>query len=120
MRLPLLILHISAGTLGYCLDLLRSFSTSSRQHGFTGNVFVISMLSMSASAVCLAFMKSQTGNVLGGVFTFYLVTTAWLTAKRREGETQAPACLAQLFRLYPVCFPPDSGYRLKSSAALPI
>ncbi len=70
MRLPLLILHISAGTLGYCLDLLRSFSTSSRQHGFTGNVFVISMLSMSASAVCLAFMKSQTGNVLAAFSPF--------------------------------------------------
>jgi hypothetical protein len=27
------------------------------------------------------------GNVLGGVFMFYLVATAWLTARRRDGET---------------------------------
>jgi len=44
------------------------------------------MLSLSASGVLLAFTKSQPGNVLGGALTFYLVATAWMTAKRREGE----------------------------------
>jgi hypothetical protein len=32
-------------------------------------------------------MKHQLGNVLGGTFTFYLVTTAWVTARRGDGET---------------------------------
>jgi hypothetical protein len=50
-------------------------------------VFVIAMMSMSFSAVYLAFMKHQMGNVLGGTFAFYLVTTAWLTARRGDGET---------------------------------
>jgi len=45
------------------------------------------MLSMSASGVYLAFMKSQPGNVLGGTLTFYLVATAWMTARRGDGET---------------------------------
>ncbi|HLW83628.1 MAG TPA: hypothetical protein VKR60_00355 [Candidatus Sulfotelmatobacter sp.] len=58
----------------------------SRQHGIAGNVFVISMLCLSASGVVLALMKSQPGNVLGGTLTFYLVGTAWLTARRKEGE----------------------------------
>jgi hypothetical protein len=45
------------------------------------------MLSLAASAVYLAIMKSQVTNVLGDVLTFYLVITAWLTASRRAGET---------------------------------
>jgi len=58
----------------------------SRRHGIAGNVFVIAMLSLSASGVYLAVMKSQPGNILGGTLTFYLVATAWMTAKRRTGE----------------------------------
>jgi hypothetical protein len=30
-------------------------------------------------------MKSQPGNILGGTLTFYLVATAWITARRRDG-----------------------------------
>jgi hypothetical protein len=59
----------------------------SRQHGLAGKVFVISMLSLGASAVYLAILKHQPGNILGGTFTFYLVATAWLTARRRDART---------------------------------
>ena len=45
------------------------------------------MLGLSASGVYLAFLKSQPGNILGGTLTFYLVATAWMTAKRRNAET---------------------------------
>jgi hypothetical protein len=45
------------------------------------------MLSMSATGVYVAFMKSQMRNVFGGVLTFYLVATAWVTARRRIGKT---------------------------------
>src|SRR5713101_6063692 len=92
MRLPLLIVHISAGTLGILSGFIAIFlRKGSRQHVVAGNVFVISMLIMSVCATCLAFMKSQTGNVLGGIFTFYLVATAWLTARRKDkdGETSS-------------------------------
>ena len=64
-----------------------------------GNVFVISMLSMATAAVYLAFMKHQTSNVFGGVLTCYLVTTAWLTARRRDGETSILDWGALLFGL---------------------
>ncbi len=40
----------------------------------------------SASGVYLAIMKSQPGNILGGALTFYLVATAWSTARRRDEE----------------------------------
>ena len=100
MRLPLLIFHIGAGTLGILSGFVAIFlRKGSRQHRVAGNVFVTSMLAMSVCAVCLAFMKSQTGNVLGGVFTFYLVATAWLTARRRDGETSIFDWLALLVAL---------------------
>jgi hypothetical protein len=56
----------------------------SRRHGIAGKVFVIAMLSLSASGVYLAIMKSQPGNILGGTLTFYLVGTAWMTARRTD------------------------------------
>ena len=42
---------------------------------------------MAAAAAYLAVVKHQPNNVGGGVLTFYLVGTAWLTAWRRDGET---------------------------------
>ncbi len=85
---PMLLLHICAGTLG-CLSgaLAVSFRKGSQRHRMAGNIFVLSMLSLGASGAYLAFLKSQPGNVLGGTLTFYLVATAWMTARRRDGET---------------------------------
>ena len=45
------------------------------------------MVGMSTAGAYLAFMKHQMNNVFGGVLAFYLVTTAWATARRRDGET---------------------------------
>jgi hypothetical protein len=88
MRLPLLVLHISAGILGILSGFAAIFlRKGSRQHGVAGNVFFISMLSMSASAVYLAFMKHQINDVFDGILTSYLVATAWVTARRGDGET---------------------------------
>src|SRR3989441_13106043 len=85
---PVLFFHISAGTLGLVSGAAAmSFRKGSRRHRMAGNVFVISMLSMAAAAVYLAFMKQQISNVFGGILTLYLVTTAWVTARRRDGET---------------------------------
>jgi hypothetical protein len=53
-----------------------------------GNVFFISMLTMSGIGASLALVKQQAGNVFGGILTFYLVSTAWLTARRRDGQTR--------------------------------
>jgi hypothetical protein len=45
------------------------------------------MLTMGAVAVYLAITRHQPNNVGGGILTFYLIGTAWLTARRRDGET---------------------------------
>ena len=85
---PLLVLHISAGIVGILSGAAAIvFRKGSPRHALAGKVFVIAMLSMAASATYLAFMKHQMNNVGGGILTFYLITTAWLTARRRDGET---------------------------------
>jgi uncharacterized membrane protein YfcA len=45
------------------------------------------MLIMAAAGAYAAFTKSQPTNVMAGIFTFYLVATAWLTVMRKEKET---------------------------------
>jgi hypothetical protein len=86
MRSPLLVLHIVAGTLGMLSGFVAVFlRKGSRRHGLAGNVFVITMLCLSSTGVFLAIMKSQPGNILGGTLTFYLVATAWMTARRKDG-----------------------------------
>jgi len=85
---PLLPVHISAGVVGILSGTAAmSFRKGSPRHALAGKIFVIAMMTMSSSAVYLALTKHQMGNVLGGTFAFYLVTTAWLTARRGDGET---------------------------------
>ena len=85
---PLLPVHISAGVVGILSgSAAMSFRKGSPRHALAGKVFVIAMMTLSSSAVYLALTKHQMGNVLGGTFAFYLVTTAWLTARRGDGET---------------------------------
>jgi|SRR5579872_1471760 len=85
MRLPILVLHIFGGTLGILSGFLAAFlRKGSRPHAIAGEVFVVSMLTMAAAGTTLAVMKSEPGNILGGTFTFYLVATAWMTARRSE------------------------------------
>lgn len=85
---PLLLLHISGGTVGLLSGAVAmAFRKGSRWHGLAGTVFFVSMLTMSGVGAYLAVLKHQTSNVFGGLLTFYLVATAWLTARRRDGKT---------------------------------
>jgi uncharacterized membrane protein len=87
---PILIIHIATGTIGFLSGAAAaSFRKGSPRHALAGNVFVISMLTMAASGTLMAILKAQPGNILGGTFTFYLVATAWLTARRRDGGPRA-------------------------------
>src|SRR5215510_7619607 len=81
MRSAILVIHICAGNVGLLSGAAAlSFRKGSQRHRLAGNLFFISMLTLASTAAYL-------GNVFGGVITFYLVTTGWLTARRREGET---------------------------------
>jgi hypothetical protein len=88
MRMPLLAVHISAAMVGLLSgSAAMVFRKGSRRHGQAGSVFVASMLTMAACAVPLAILKHQPGNVIGGLFTFYLVATAWMTARHVDRTT---------------------------------
>lgn len=84
----ILFVHICSGIAGLLSGAVAmSLRKGSRRHRVAGNVFVISMLSLGATAVYLAIMKSQMNNVFGGVLTCYLVATARRSATNQDGKT---------------------------------
>jgi len=85
---PILAVHICGGTLGLISGAAAiCFRKGSPRHAFAGKIFVLSMLTMAGGAVYVATLKHEPGNISGGIFAFYLILTAWLTARRRDGET---------------------------------
>ena len=81
MRLLILVIHICGGVVGLLSGVAAvSFRKGSPRHRVAGNIFFISMLTLGSTAALL-------GNVFGGALTLYVVTTGWLTARRREGQT---------------------------------
>jgi len=90
MRMPLLFLHIAGGMVGLISGLVAiAYRKGARGHRIAGNVFVVSMLIMGASATWLANMKQETDNIFGGLLTLYMITTAWATGRRRAPETNS-------------------------------
>jgi hypothetical protein len=88
MRSLILALHIGSGTMGMLSGYAAMFfRKGSRRHGLSGDVFVVSMLVLSATGIWLATLKSEPGNILGGALTFYLVATGWMSANRGNSGT---------------------------------
>jgi Predicted membrane protein (DUF2306) len=113
---PILLLHIGTGTLGMLSGFFAvSFRKGSRRHNLAGQVFVVSMLILAATGVYLAVLKSQPGNILGGAVTFYLVATAWITARRRNLETNILDWVALLVVLTLTAF--ELSYGLEAAVS---
>ncbi len=82
------LLHVCSATVamlsGFMAMALRK---GSGLHGAAGTVFFVSLLSASgAGAYIAAFLHPSSGNVMGSTLTFYLVATAWVAARRRDGK----------------------------------
>jgi uncharacterized membrane protein len=71
---------IVTGTIALCLR------KGDRLHRGFGTAFFVAMLTMSSVAAALAAGLGETGNVVGGLSTFYLVLTAWLVVRRPPGR----------------------------------
>ena len=85
---PALLVHICGGTVGLLSGTAAIvFRKGSPRHKLAGKIFVVSMLIMAAFATYLAIVRHQPNNIGGGILTFYLIGTAWLTARRKDGET---------------------------------
>src|ERR1700680_1973950 len=117
---PLLPVHISAGIVGILSGTAAmAFRKGSPRHVLAGKIFVASMLIMAACAVYLAILKHEPSNIGGGILTFYLIGTAWLTARRRDGETSAFAWATLLIPLALGVATLLSGFELQRSHAEP-
>lgn len=86
---PMVLVHILAGMAallaGFTALLVRK---GSRLHRRSGVVFSVAMLCMAASGGYVALLGGQSANVLAAVFTLYLITSGWLTVKRKANETR--------------------------------
>ncbi|MGH8180136.1 MAG: hypothetical protein ACRET2_00085 [Steroidobacteraceae bacterium] len=80
-------LHIAGGTIGLLAGTLAAFAAKgARLHRVAGTAFFISMLVMAGFADFLAVViPDQIPNFLVGTFVIYLVATAWLAVRRKEG-----------------------------------
>jgi uncharacterized membrane protein len=80
------VLHISGGTVGILSGGAAAVvRKGERLHRLFGTIFVASMLTMAGAAIFVALVIPQQPNVLAGLFAFYLVASAWITVKRKEG-----------------------------------
>jgi len=82
----LLMLHVSSACVGLMAGFMAMmFRKGSGLHGAAGTIFFVSMLGMGGGgATIAAFLRPNAGNVMGGLFVIYLVSTAWIAAKRKE------------------------------------
>lgn len=80
-------IHIAAGSValltGYAALALRK---GSPRHARAGTWFFGAMLAMAGTGALLAATKPERGTMVIGVFTCYLVTTAWAAARNRDGK----------------------------------
>ena len=83
----LMIPHVMAGVVGLSAGALAlAARKGERLHRRAGTVFFVAMLTMSALGAWLAVVAPSRLSVFAGLFTFYLVATAWVTVRRREGS----------------------------------
>ena len=96
----ILILHISGGAVSIVSGTTALLARKgSLLHRRAGNVFFIAMLVMSGVGACVAPFLPDRGSTVMGMFTFYLVASAWMTVRRpagRVGALEKAAFLAAL------------------------
>jgi uncharacterized membrane protein len=85
---PIILIHIGGAVIGLLSGFLAMlFRKGSGLHAAAGTAFFVSMLCMSSSAAYIAeFMRPNKVNFLVAILTFYLVSTAWVAARRRDGK----------------------------------
>ncbi|MBA2706909.1 MAG: hypothetical protein H0U59_03790 [Gemmatimonadaceae bacterium] len=77
--------HIIGGLIAIVAGFVAIYALKGgRLHRGSGKIFVYSMLVLALTGAVLGVLKSQRLNAAQGVLTFYLVTTAFLTVRRRS------------------------------------
>jgi len=89
--LPLIYVHITAGIAAIVAGYVAvNVKKGGRVHRAFGIVFVLAMVVLAVMATYLAIsllgkLPGQSGNVAAGALVPYLVGTAWVTVRRKEG-----------------------------------
>lgn len=90
----LMIIHIVGGSVALLSGAgALALRKGGRWHARFGIAFFASMLVLAGSGAVIAALKPERGTAVIGVFTCYLVATAWSAARRRDG---APGRLEQV------------------------
>jgi hypothetical protein len=108
---PLLILHIFGGSVGLVAGTVAiAVRKGGRWHRVAGQVFVGGMLCLAVTGALIAYMRSEPPNIVAGLLTIYMVTTAWMTGRHKDGRSGAfdwvalMAAVGFLAYLWPLAF----------------
>lgn len=94
-----------------------SFRKGSSRHVLAGRIFAASMLIMATAGAWRAVVRHQPTNIIAGVVTCYLIGTAWLTVRRKDGETSRFDWAALLIPLAGGVLAWTAGFEALRSAA---
>lgn len=83
----LMLIHIVGGSIALLSGAgALTVRKGGRWHGRCGAAFFASMLVLTATGAVIAMLKPERGTAVIGIFTCYLVVTAWSAARRRDGR----------------------------------
>lgn len=74
-------------------------SKGGRWHRLAGQVFIGGMLCLASTGAVIAYLRSEPPNIIAGLLTIYMVMTAWLTGRHKDGRTGAFDWLALMSAL---------------------
>ncbi len=99
-------LHVLIGTIGIVSGVAALvFSKGKKQHKLAGNIFFITMLVSASFGLHTAYLKTDIPfstalfTCFIGFFTLYLVSTSWITVKRRPGKKGKAEVIALVYIL---------------------
>ena len=82
-----LTLHVGGGMTALVSGATAAFAPKGRRlHALAGRLFVAAMLVMAGVGAIVAPLLPQRMNIAAGVFTIYLVLSAWSAARRKPGD----------------------------------
>lgn len=85
MNAPILF-HVAAGSIALIAGAAAlAVRKGGPLHAKAGTAFFAAMLAMGGSGAAVAASIGERGTAVIGLFTCYLVTTSWMTARRRDG-----------------------------------
>jgi uncharacterized membrane protein len=82
-----LLAHIGGGSLAILSGFAALFSGKGNYiHRAAGKVFSVSMIVMAIGASYLGYAHADVNDIIAGMTTIYLIATAWMAVKRRDGQ----------------------------------